>query len=96
MPEKVPLFGVGTNGLTTIYSDLVSLNLSANYIVNLHSQALQATPNIKILDLSNNEIVLTEENVHFLDFTPKLTHVRKKFFFSLLILLKKFYNKIFT
>lgn len=83
MPEKVALFGVETDGTTIVYSNLILLNLSANYIVNLHYQALKATPNIEILDLSNNEIVLTNKNVHFLDFTPKLTHVKKiKYYFN--------------
>uniref|UniRef100_A0A915DDL7 Uncharacterized protein n=1 Tax=Ditylenchus dipsaci TaxID=166011 RepID=A0A915DDL7_9BILA len=69
LPDE-PLFG------ETTYTSLNVLNISANYIVNLHSDALKAVPNIQVLDLSNNEIVLDEDNVDFLIHTPKLTHVR--------------------
>lgn len=55
-----------------ILENLRVLNISANYIVNLHRNALSGCPNIEILDLSNNEIVLSEENIHFLDHTPRL------------------------
>jgi hypothetical protein len=39
-----------------------------------------ATPNIHILDMSNNEIVLNQENVNFLTHTRKLTQVIIFFF----------------
>ncbi|CAD5234734.1 unnamed protein product [Bursaphelenchus xylophilus] len=68
LPDS-PLFG------SYIHDDLRVLNISANYIVNLNSNALKGAPNIRILDLSNNEIVLKKENVLFLTHTPKLTHL---------------------
>ncbi|KAI1730657.1 leucine rich repeat domain-containing protein [Ditylenchus destructor] len=68
LPDE-PLFG------DTKYSSMNVLNISANYIVNLHSNALKAVPNIQVLDLSNNEIVLTETNIDFLTHTPRLTHL---------------------
>ncbi|CAJ0954112.1 unnamed protein product, partial [Mesorhabditis belari] len=58
-----------------IHSSLTTLNISANYIVNLHSGALKGVPNLRVLDLSNNEIVLKEENVDFLTHTPHLTEL---------------------
>jgi len=54
------------------------LNISANYIVNLNSNALRSVPNIQVLDLSNNEIVLTEKDIDFLTHTPKLTHLHMR------------------
>lgn len=45
--------------------------------MNLNSNALRSVPNVQVLDLSNNEIVLTEKDVDFLTHTPKLTHVSK-------------------
>lgn len=51
------------------------LNISANYIVNLHSNALRGMANLLVLDLSNNEIVLKEEDITFLSHTPKLKQV---------------------
>jgi hypothetical protein len=68
LPDS-PLFGDKT------YDSVHVLNISANYIVNLHSSGLIGLPNVRILDLSNNEIVLTEKNVNFLSHTPKLTHL---------------------
>uniref|UniRef100_A0A183C3T7 LRRCT domain-containing protein n=1 Tax=Globodera pallida TaxID=36090 RepID=A0A183C3T7_GLOPA len=65
LPEG-PLFGSHT------LDRLRVLNISANYIVNLHRNALRGAPNIEVLDLSNNEIVLGEENIHFLSHTPRL------------------------
>ncbi|CAD5229066.1 unnamed protein product [Bursaphelenchus okinawaensis] len=64
-----PLFG------PYIHDDLRVLNISANYIVNLNSNALKGAPNIRVLDLSNNEIVLKKNDVGFLSHTPKLTHL---------------------
>ncbi|CAJ0584393.1 unnamed protein product, partial [Mesorhabditis spiculigera] len=55
-----------------VHSSLTTLNISANYIVNLHSGALSGVPNLRVLDLSNNEIVLKEENIDFLTHTPDL------------------------
>uniref|UniRef100_A0A1I8BH72 LRRCT domain-containing protein n=1 Tax=Meloidogyne hapla TaxID=6305 RepID=A0A1I8BH72_MELHA len=46
------LFGTAT------LENLRVLNISANYIVNLHRNALSGCPNIEILDLSNNELYL--------------------------------------
>ncbi|KAI6191539.1 Trophoblast glycoprotein [Aphelenchoides bicaudatus] len=66
---NAPLFG------SIIHEDLQVLNISANYIVTLHSNALKSTPNINVLDLSNNEIVLNQENVKFLKHTRKLTQL---------------------
>ncbi|KAI6173332.1 hypothetical protein M3Y98_01070200 [Aphelenchoides besseyi] len=65
LPDK-PIFG------SYIHDDLQLLNISANYIVNLHNNALIGAPNIRILDLSNNEIVLHKNNVEFLKPTRKL------------------------
>ena len=59
-------------GPSTRLERLRVLNISANYIVNLHRNALAGCPNIEVLDLSNNEIVLSEENVNFLSHTPNL------------------------
>ncbi|KAK5983260.1 ELRR (Extracellular Leucine-Rich Repeat) ONly, partial [Trichostrongylus colubriformis] len=57
------------------HSRLHTLNISANYIVNLNANALKGLPNLRVLDLSNNEIVLKESDVDFLTHTPRLTHV---------------------
>ncbi|VDO25373.1 unnamed protein product [Haemonchus placei] len=57
------------------HSRLHTLNISANYIVNLNSNALKGLPNLRVLDLSNNEIVLKESDVDFLTHTPRLTHL---------------------
>ncbi|KAL3124722.1 hypothetical protein niasHT_001559 [Heterodera trifolii] len=65
LPEG-PLFGSHS------LDRLRVLNISANYIVNLHRNALRGAPNIEVLDLSNNEIVLSEENVNFLSHSPRL------------------------
>uniref|UniRef100_A0A1I7YHA1 LRRCT domain-containing protein n=1 Tax=Steinernema glaseri TaxID=37863 RepID=A0A1I7YHA1_9BILA len=54
------------------HNELQVLNISANYIVNLNQFALKGMPNLRVLDLSYNEIVLKEENVDFLSHTPKL------------------------
>ncbi|PIO74478.1 hypothetical protein TELCIR_03511 [Teladorsagia circumcincta] len=43
--------------------------------VNLNSNALKGLPNLRVLDLSNNEIVLKESDVDFLAHTPRLTHL---------------------
>ncbi|KAH7695114.1 Leucine Rich Repeat family protein, partial [Aphelenchoides avenae] len=68
LPES-PLFGDAP------YESIHILNISANYIVNLHSKALMGLPNLQELDLSYNEIVLTEANVDFLTHTPRITHL---------------------
>ncbi|KAK6759216.1 hypothetical protein RB195_021064 [Necator americanus] len=57
------------------HSRLHTLNISANYIVNLNSNALKGLPNLRVLDLSNNEIVLKEGDVDFLTHTPRLTEL---------------------
>uniref|UniRef100_A0A914E6F8 Uncharacterized protein n=1 Tax=Acrobeloides nanus TaxID=290746 RepID=A0A914E6F8_9BILA len=90
-----PLFGenVVLDGLTV-------LNISANYIVNLNSKALRGLPNIRILDLSNNEIVLRPEDVYFLSHTPKITHLYLRRAFTSLVnrtiqfdlMVRMFYN----
>ncbi|KAK0405407.1 hypothetical protein QR680_017974 [Steinernema hermaphroditum] len=54
------------------HKELQVLNISANYIVNLNHFALKGMPNLRVLDLSYNEIVLKEENVDFLTHTSKL------------------------
>jgi Leucine-rich repeat (LRR) protein len=64
-----PLFGAAS------HETLELLNISANYIVNLNANALRNMPNLRVLDLSNNEIVLRDDDVQFLSHTPKLTHV---------------------
>ncbi|VDN08258.1 unnamed protein product [Thelazia callipaeda] len=46
-----PLFGQNE------HENLEVLNISANYIVNLHSNALKRLPNLLVLDLSNNEVL---------------------------------------
>ncbi|VDL73276.1 unnamed protein product [Nippostrongylus brasiliensis] len=48
------------------HSRLHTLNISANYI---------GLPNLRVLDLSNNEIVLKESDIDFLTHTPRLTHL---------------------
>jgi len=68
LPDS-PLFG------STPHPHLKVLNLSANYIVNLGSGALKGLSNIEILDLSYNEIVLSEENINFLSHVPSLTYL---------------------
>lgn len=68
LPDS-PLFG------SVVHEDLQVLNISANYIVNLHNNALKGAPNIKVLDLSNNEIVLNKDNINFLSHTPRITQV---------------------
>ncbi|GMR31860.1 hypothetical protein PMAYCL1PPCAC_02055, partial [Pristionchus mayeri] len=65
------LFGSSSSS----YSNLDTLNISANYIVNLHSNALQGLKNLRTLDLSNNEIVLHESDIGFLQNTPKITEL---------------------
>uniref|UniRef100_A0A0N4ZT14 LRRCT domain-containing protein n=1 Tax=Parastrongyloides trichosuri TaxID=131310 RepID=A0A0N4ZT14_PARTI len=67
----------------TIHSQLTYLNISANYIMELGAGALKGMPNLKVLDLSNNEIVLKESDLDFLTFTPKLEEIylRKAFIF---------------
>uniref|UniRef100_A0A915NUG8 Uncharacterized protein n=2 Tax=Meloidogyne TaxID=189290 RepID=A0A915NUG8_9BILA len=50
-----------------ILENLRVLNISANYIVNLHRNALSGCPNIEILDLSNNEIVLKKAQLKRLE-----------------------------
>ncbi|CAD6189137.1 unnamed protein product [Caenorhabditis auriculariae] len=64
-----PLFGRGTHDF------LLRLNISANYIVNLNPNALRGMPNLQILDMSNNEIVLKPSDVEFLSHTPALTQL---------------------
>jgi hypothetical protein len=68
LPNR-PLFG------DVEHRNLHVLNISANYIVNLNSNALQGMPNIRVLDLSNNEIVLRPQDVNFLSHTPLITHL---------------------
>ncbi|KAI6244104.1 Leucine-rich repeat domain containing protein [Aphelenchoides fujianensis] len=63
---NAPLFG------SYIHDDLQVLNISANYIVNLHNNALKGAPNIRTLDLSYNEIVLNQNCVDFLKPARKL------------------------
>ncbi|CAI5454377.1 unnamed protein product [Caenorhabditis angaria] len=65
----LPLFGSG------VQKNLIKLNLSANYIVNLNSNALRSMPNLQILDISNNEIVFKPSDVDFLTHTPQLTEL---------------------
>ncbi|CAJ0610229.1 unnamed protein product [Cylicocyclus nassatus] len=47
----------------------------AVFSVNLNSNALKGLPNLRVLDLSNNEIVLKESDVDFLTHTPRLTEL---------------------
>jgi hypothetical protein len=75
LPNR-PLFG------DVEHRNLHVLNISANYIVNLNSNALQGMPNIRVLDLSNNEIVLRPQDVNFLSHTPLITHVSYLFLVS--------------
>ncbi|VDM47513.1 unnamed protein product [Toxocara canis] len=70
---------------TTYFHILQVLNISANYIVNLHSNALQGMPNLLVLDISNNEIVLKEEDVDFLAHTPKLKQLYLRRAFTSLV-----------
>uniref|UniRef100_A0A0N5AFW6 LRRCT domain-containing protein n=1 Tax=Syphacia muris TaxID=451379 RepID=A0A0N5AFW6_9BILA len=65
LPEG-PLFGNQSQ------MNLELLNLSANYIVNISSNSLKGMPNLMILDLSNNEIVLHKDMIDFLSHTPRL------------------------
>lgn len=78
LPDS-PLFGQNE------HENLEVLNISANYIVNLHSNALQGMPNLLVLDLSNNEIVLKEDDVHFLSHTPKLKQLYLRRAFTSLV-----------
>ncbi|KAK6113855.1 Leucine rich repeat family protein [Brugia pahangi] len=74
-----PLFGRNK------HENIEVLNISANYIVNLHSNALRGMPNLLVLDLSNNEIVLKEEDINFLSHTPKLKQLYLRRAFTLLV-----------
>ncbi|MCP9265037.1 hypothetical protein DINM_020221 [Dirofilaria immitis] len=74
-----PLFGQNE------HENLEVLNISANYIVNLNSNALRGMPNLLVLDLSNNEIVLKEEDINFLSHTPKLKQLYLRRAFTLLV-----------
>uniref|UniRef100_A0A0N5BNM5 LRRCT domain-containing protein n=1 Tax=Strongyloides papillosus TaxID=174720 RepID=A0A0N5BNM5_STREA len=67
----------------TIHYQLTHLNISANYIMELGTGALKGMPNLKVLDLSNNEIVLKQSDLDFFTFTPKLEelYLRKAFIF---------------
>ncbi|KAL3991186.1 Leucine rich repeat family protein [Acanthocheilonema viteae] len=78
LPDS-PLFGQNE------HENLEVLNISANYIVNLHSNALRGMPNLLVLDLSNNEIVLKEEDITFLSHTPKLKQLYLRRAFTLLV-----------
>uniref|UniRef100_A0A8R1XQQ4 LRRCT domain-containing protein n=1 Tax=Onchocerca volvulus TaxID=6282 RepID=A0A8R1XQQ4_ONCVO len=74
-----PLFGQNE------HKNLELLNISANYIVNLHSNALRGMPNLLVLDLSNNEIVLKEGDINFLSHTPKLKQLYLRRAFTSLV-----------
>uniref|UniRef100_A0A915AJC5 Trophoblast glycoprotein n=1 Tax=Parascaris univalens TaxID=6257 RepID=A0A915AJC5_PARUN len=78
LPDS-PLFG------PNVHQNLEVLNISANYIVNLHSHALQGMPNLLVLDISNNEIVLKDEDVNFLSHTPKLKQLYLRRAFTSLV-----------
>ncbi|VDK86126.1 unnamed protein product [Litomosoides sigmodontis] len=78
LPDS-PLFGHDE------HENLEVLNISANYIVNLHSNALRGMPNLLVLDLSNNEIVLKEEDIDFLSHTPNLKQLYLRRAFTLLV-----------
>uniref|UniRef100_A0A1I8EN61 Leucine Rich Repeat family protein n=2 Tax=Wuchereria bancrofti TaxID=6293 RepID=A0A1I8EN61_WUCBA len=78
LPDS-PLFGQNK------HENIEVLNISANYIVNLHSNALRGMPNLLVLDLSNNEIVLKEEDINFLSYTPKLRQLYLRRAFTLLV-----------
>ncbi|VDK55271.1 unnamed protein product [Anisakis simplex] len=68
-----------------VHQNLEVLNISANYIVNLHSNALQGMPNLLVLDISNNEIVLKDDDINFLSHTPKLKQLYLRRAFTLLV-----------
>jgi Leucine-rich repeat (LRR) protein len=59
-------------GESHIHERLELLNISANYIVKLHANALRGMPNLVTLDMSNNEIVLKDDDLAFLTHVPKL------------------------
>lgn len=59
-------------GESHIHERLEMLNISANYIVKLHPNSLRGMPNLRILDMSNNEIVLKDDDIAFLTHVPKL------------------------
>ena len=74
-----PLFG------HTRFEALHTLNLSANYIVNVQSAALQGAPNIRVLDVRKSGFWLIGEHKQQLEF------LRVQTFFKTIIL-----NKIVT
>ncbi|CAI2358165.1 unnamed protein product [Caenorhabditis sp. 36 PRJEB53466] len=76
---STPLFGSDSQ------SSLSKLNLSANYIVNLNSNALRNMPNLQVLDISNNEIVFRQRDVDFLTHTPRLTQLYMRRAFTVTI-----------
>ncbi|VDN50554.1 unnamed protein product, partial [Dracunculus medinensis] len=78
LPDN-PLFG------TDEHQNLEVLNISANYIVNLNSKALKGMPNLLILDMSNNEIVLKPEDTTFLSYIPKLKQLYLRRAFTSLV-----------
>uniref|UniRef100_A0AC35UHJ0 LRRCT domain-containing protein n=1 Tax=Rhabditophanes sp. KR3021 TaxID=114890 RepID=A0AC35UHJ0_9BILA len=66
-----------------VHHKMTHLNISANYIMELNSGSLKGLPNLRVLDLSNNEIVLKEKDIDFLTFLPRLEelYLRKAFIF---------------
>ncbi|PAV84520.1 hypothetical protein WR25_12250 isoform A [Diploscapter pachys] len=66
---STPLFGDSSQ------SSLITLNISANYIVSLNSNILRGLPNLQRFDMSNNEIVLKESDVNFFVHTPLITEL---------------------
>jgi hypothetical protein len=62
------IFGHVMNGMQR----LEMLNISSNYIVQLHAEALLGVPNLQVLDMSDNEIYLRGNETYFFTHTPYL------------------------
>lgn len=72
------LFGAGVS-----HPRLANLNLSANYIVNIHPNAFLGLPRLTDLDLSNNELFLSDpDSLTLLQPLPGLQRLYMKKAFS--------------
>ncbi|KHJ40673.1 leucine Rich repeat-containing domain protein [Trichuris suis] len=69
LPASV--FGPASN-----HPRLKSLNLSANYFVNMHPDAFSGMPDLRFLDLTDNEIILSQETLNLLKPLVKLEGLR--------------------
>uniref|UniRef100_A0A5S6Q350 LRRCT domain-containing protein n=1 Tax=Trichuris muris TaxID=70415 RepID=A0A5S6Q350_TRIMR len=69
LPASV--FGPASN-----HPRLKALNLSANYFVNMHPDAFSGMPELRYLDLTDNEIILGQETLSLLKPLVKLESLR--------------------